>query len=311
MVDHLADDLGVILRRDAVLDGVDDHELRRLVRAGVLVKLRHGAYALGDRWRDCNDVDRVLMLARAVMHRWGRRMVLSHDSACLLQGGPARGLDTDLVHATDLYRRGDRSQAGVVHHRGSLLVGDVTRVDGHWITSPTRTALDTASRHPREVAVALMDDFVNRGLTTTAELDAGSRRREPWPDHAALRRSVALVRAGSESVGETILRLALRDLGLPEPELQFEVRDGRGTFMGRADMAIPSMRILIEFDGMEKYHRFRRNGESIADMVMREKRREDRLREVTGWIVVRITWADLYDLPELARRLRAAARLAA
>lgn len=311
MVDHLADDIGVILRRDALLDGVDDHELRRLVRAGVLVKLRHGAYALGERWNDGTEPDRLLMLARAVMRRWGERIVLSHDSACLLQGGPSHGLDTQQVHATDLFRRGDRSQARVVHHRGTLLVGDVTRTDDHWITSPTRTALDTASRHPRSIAVALMDDFVHRGLTTMAELEAGSRRREPWPDHASLRRSVSLVRTGSESVGETLLRLALHDLGMPEPVPQFEVRDGRGTFIGRVDLALPTLRILIEFDGMEKYHRFRRPGESIADMVMREKRREDRLRETTGWIVIRITWADLHDLPELARRIRAAARLAA
>lgn len=311
MVDHLADDLGVILRRDARLDGVDDHELRRLVRNGVLVKLRHGAYATRERWDHSTDPDRLLMLARAVMRRWGTRIVLSHDSASLVQGAPAYGLDTDQVHTTDLFRRGDRSQARVVHHRGTLRIGDVTRVDDHWITSPTRTALDTASRHQRAVAVVLMDDFVRRGLTTKAELEAGSQQREPWPDHAALRRSVDLVRPGAESVGETLLRLALHDLGLPEPILQFEVRDGRGTFVGRADLALPTMRILIEFDGMEKYHRFRRPGESIAEMVMREKRREDLLRETTGWIVIRITWADLHDLGELSRRIRAAARLAA
>lgn len=311
MVDHLADDIGVILRRDALLDGVDDHELRRLVRSGFLVKLRHGAYALGEPWNDGTAADQVLMLARAVMRRWGTRVVLSHDSACLLQGGPTRGMDTSQVHVTDLFRRGDRHQARVVHHRGTLLVGDVTRADDHWITSPTRTALDTASRHARGTAVAIMDDFVHRGLTTVAELEAGSRRREPWPDHAALRRSVDLVRTGSESVGETLLRLALHDLGLPEPLRQLDVHDGRGRFVGRVDLAIPSMRLLIEFDGLEKYHRFRRPGESIADMVMREKHREDQLREATGWMLIRVTWADLRDLPELARRIRAAARLAA
>jgi len=64
--------------------------------------------------------------------------------------------------------------------------------------------------------------------------------------------------------------------------------------------------VWLEFDGREKYLRFRRDGETIADAVLREKRREERVRELTGWICVRITWADLADPRRVAARIRAA-----
>ena len=74
--------------------------------------------------------------------------------------------------------------------------------------------------------------------------------------------------------------------------------------MGIVDFAWPEHRLIVEFDGREKYHRHRRPGESIEEMVMREKTREDRIRELTGWTVVRITWADLARPELLVARLR-------
>jgi hypothetical protein len=61
----------------------------------------------------------------------------------------------------------------------------------------------------------------------------------------------------------------------------------------------------MEFDGKEKYLKFRRPGESVTDAVLREKRREERIRELTGWTCIRITWADLYDPERTAARIRA------
>ncbi|MEN2509822.1 hypothetical protein [Gordonia polyisoprenivorans] len=63
--------------------------------------------------------------------------------------------------------------------------------------------------------------------------------------------------------------------------------------------------VVGEFDGMIKYGRLRRPGESIADAVIREKLREDEIRD-TGPRVVRWTWNDLERdafIPRLHRRL--------
>lgn len=63
-------------------------------------------------------------------------------------------------------------------------------------------------------------------------------------------------------------------------------------------------RLLGEFDGKVKYGRLLRSGEEPGDAVFREKRREDRLRELTGFSMVRITWGDLYRPAETAARIR-------
>ncbi len=83
-------------------------------------------------------------------------------------------------------------------------------------------------------------------------------------------------------------------LDCPSPLQQVEVRDERGWLIGSVDFAWPEHRLIVEFDGTgEVPLACARPGESIEEMVLREKRREDRIREVTGWTVIRITWADL------------------
>ena len=49
-----------------------------------------------------------------------------------------------------------------------------------------------------------------------------------------------------------------------------------------------------EFDGLLKYHRFHAQ-RAIEEAVIREKQREDLLREITGWLMIRLIWADLYQ----------------
>ena len=49
----------------------------------------------------------------------------------------------------------------------------------------------------------------------------------------------------------------------------------------------------------------------LHDAVLREKRREDEIRELTGWRVIRLTWADLQHPERTIRRLRSLLRSAA
>ncbi|UMG91172.1 hypothetical protein [Nocardioides sp. TF02-7] len=62
--------------------------------------------------------------------------------------------------------------------------------------------------------------------------------------------------------------------------------------------------MFLEFDGREKYLKHRRPGESIEDAVLREKRREDLICQLTGWRCIRITWADLERPGVVAQRIR-------
>jgi len=69
-----------------------------------------------------------------------------------------------------------------------------------------------------------------------------------------------------------------------------------GTVAGTSDWAWREYGLLGEFDGRVKYGRLLKPGESPGDAVFREKRREDELREMTGWPMFRLIWSD-YDRP--------------
>lgn len=307
--DGPTDSWGVVLRRDVVESGLTDAWLRRMVQQGHLVRMRQGAYASAQSWVDADKVRRHLMLTSAVVRQYdGRLVAVSHTSAALLYGAPDWGHDLTRVHLTSLLGTSERNQAKVVHHRGVVRVGDVSRREGFWVTSPARTALDAACLLPREAAVCLVDWFLHSGLTTRAELDAMFVSMKEWPDTLGLWRVLDLCDGRSESVGETRTRLMVRDQGLPAPELQWVVHDRDGRFVGRVDLAWPEHGLILEFDGRVKYREHLRPGESIEDAVLREKAREDRLREATGFAVIRITWRDLADPVGTCRRIRALMR---
>lgn len=302
MIDHLADAHGVVLRRELVRAGVDDSTISKLRRRGALVRLRQGVDALGDRWHAADPRGRHLMLAHGIWRLYDERVALSHVSGALAMGAPAHDLDLSRAHLTSLYGRGDRIRASVVHHQGSVLVDDVTRLAGRWVTSPARTALDTASVSRHDGAICVLDWFLRFGGVTEEELQQHLARRISWPDHLELALKVSLADGRSESVLETLLRLRMGESSLPMPVLQYEVHEPSGLLVGRSDFGWPG-RALGEADGQEKYHRYRRPGESIEQMVMREKRREDRMRELTGLPMIRFVWGDLYRWSQTASRL--------
>jgi hypothetical protein len=86
--------------------------------------------------------------------------------------------------------------------------------------------------------------------------------------------------------------------GLPEPMLQVEFSDSDG-FVARVDFHFPSYDTVVEFDGLLKY------GGGSPEVLIREKRREDRLRAL-GIQVVRVTWADFNRPAYVAAAIRQA-----
>jgi hypothetical protein len=310
MVFELMSPSGLLLRRDAVGAGYDDNYLARLCRSGSICRIRQGAYARSDTWAALEARGRHLVLCEAVMSQYPANILLSHDSGVVRHGGPDHGLDLSSVHVTH-FRGGGRRSAGVVHHEGTCGLCDVTRLDGDWITSPARTVLDAAMLHGLEVGVVVADDFLRRGLTSREELWQLHHRVSNWPGALILRLVIDLATGKSESVGESLGWLLFRNQRLPRPLQQFEVFHPSGHLAGRTDWAWPERGLLGEFDGLGKYLRSRRDGESIADCVLREKRREDLLRELTGWTFIRLVWSDLFRPDHTAGRVRAALARAA
>jgi very-short-patch-repair endonuclease len=81
--------------------------------------------------------------------------------------------------------------------------------------------------------------------------------------------------------------------------------------VGRVDFAWPELKVFVEFDGKEKYLKYRKEGESVIDAVRREKRREEDICRATGWRCIRLTWADLYHPERTCARIRAMFAIAA
>ena len=298
------DQHGLLLRRTAVQLGLDDNWLQRTMRSGALVRIRHGAYAARSVWEGATPSDRHQLLTRAVLQQYDDRVAASHTSAHLLRGGPSFGLDLRTVNLTNLHGRGDRVQAGVTHHHGVVRVGDVSRFERYWTTSPARTAVETAATAPFVAAVCVLDWTLHEQLTTRDELGlyAAVHLRE-WPGTAGLDEAVARSDGRSESVGETCSRVALQGQGLA-PEPQWEVFHPSGRLAGRVDLRLRAERIMVEFDGQQKYGRLLKPGQSVTDVIRAERAREVLLEELTGYRMVRLVWSDLERPAEIGRRIR-------
>ena len=95
----------------------------------------------------------------------------------------------------------------------------------------------------------------------------------------AASRAILLVRQGAESRPETLLRLAIMDAGLPEPEVNPDIRNASGRFVGRGDLVYRRWRVIAEYDGEQ--HRLN------TRQFDRDVQRLEALAN-NGWHVVRI-----------------------
>ena len=233
------------------------------------------------------------LLARAVVKQAKTGLIVSHSSAVPFHDGPTWGLGLDTTHVTRPDGRAGRAEAGVRQHQGVVVDGDVVVRQGIEVMSPTRAALDVTTCSSAEVSLVVVNDFLHRRLTTLCDLRA--RYREMTQDPFTLKTELVLRLADPrlESVAESRTLFMCYRGSLPAPTPQYEIRDDHGALMARLDFAWPEFGVWLEFDGRQKYVKFLREGESVTDAVLREKERESRIAEVTGWRCIRITWADL------------------
>lgn len=291
------------LRRELVAAGYPDKAIRRLTRRRVLVRVRHGAYVDHDAWACLDEVGRHCVRSRAVLRQASTPLVLSHTSALAEHDGPTYGVALDEV---DVLRPevGGRRESGIRHHRGRVPEQRIERVGGVAVTDPATTTLDLAMLVPTEAALCVANHFLHRARTTLPELAGLARDRERWPGSLSTHLILRLADARIESVGESRVVWLCFQQGLPAPVPQYPVRDGRGRVVARVDFAWPELGVFVEFDGQVKYGRLLKPGESLADVVDAEKRREEQICRLTGWRCVRLVWADL-DRPErTAYRIR-------
>lgn len=296
----------VFLRREALEAGYRDSDLKHARAAGVIERIRHGAFVDATRWASASPEQRHLLLADAVLLSHDANLALSHTSAAVAHGISMYQPDLSKVHVVCLDDSIVRTHADVVYHRTSPAdVGDLVHPADRLVVPPTRAALEAAMLTDLRHGLVILDSALNLGLMTPEELRRGYEAVEGNPGTRSLRLAVALARCGAESVGETLGRYLMWRHGIPEPELQLEIRDSDGQVIARLDWAWQRLGLCGEFDGRKKYTQHLRDGESIVDVVMREKEREDLVREVTGLRMFRMVWSDL----DHANQMRTAVRI--
>lgn len=272
-----------------------------MVRRGELIRIRRGGYVTED---VAGERERHRRLIDATLRHSSTDVVVSHLSAAVLHGLP---LFRNTLARVELSRSG-RSGGYVrraVHLRAVPLTdSDRVVLDGRPVTSLARTVVDVACRLPERRAVAVADAGLSLGLTAgqAAAAISGLGGRTGI---GRARRVLDFADARSESVGESEGRFVMAAAGVPPPDLQYEVHNRWGELVARCDYAWAEQRTLGEFDGLIKYGRLLKQGETSSDVVVAEKLREDALRDL-GWEVVRLIWADLSRPAEIADRIRRA-----
>lgn len=268
---------------------------RRRLRTRQLEPVFHGVRmvpgVIGDEGADRGREDhhRVVRRARGFAPLLGDHRFFAGRTAAVLFDAPlAHGRDITVgVHAPGRAprRRGVRG-VKVAHHLVSVI-----EHEGLPVASPASTWAMLGNELTVRELVVLGDWFVRMPRTRHGAPAPELRRATPAqlrrviaagqrPGIERLREAVELVRVGSSSPLETEYRLDATAAGLPDPDLDVEIRDPRGRLIGITEVAYRDYRTLVEIEG--DHHRT-------------DRRQWDRDIEkynayaALGWQVVRLT----------------------
>jgi hypothetical protein len=244
------------------------------------------------------------VLVAAALAVTGPGAVVSHHSAALIHGLDLLGREANKSVALTRPPGGTGSRTarpGVRLHAAALPAEHVVVRYGMPVTSAARTVIDLARTSSFPAGVVVADSALRTKKTAKAELQSVIAACPRWPGLQVARQVAAFCDAGSESVLESIGRVALHAQGLPAPELQVWVGD-ETEVIGRADFLWRAQRTIAEADGAIKY--------ADPSRAKAQLERDARLREA-GFEVVHFTWQEITREPgQVVASIRAAFRRA-
>ncbi|BDZ44969.1 hypothetical protein [Naasia aerilata] len=292
---------GLLLSSDLQRIGASERTLQRALERQALVRVRRGAYVDAVHWSGLDGRGRLLLRMRAVAEAASRDVIFCGFSAAAAWNLPFLGDWPDRVEVLCEPAQGGRSEWDVIRRPRELRGLRVNEVQGLLVTGAAVTVVDLSRRLAFAPAVGVVDAAMagraGQAVTRTdllAELEREPSRRGRSAARSAIEFGVGV----SDSFGESFARARLHELGYAPPELQVPIADGRG-LVGVVDFFWPGLGIVGEFDGAVKYLREEfRGGRTAAEVVWREKQREDRLRRRTTGLF-RLVWADLMDPPRM------------
>jgi hypothetical protein len=294
---------GLITRRQAVSAGMSAEQIDRLVRRAVWTIIRRGVYAETSYVESLRSIRSQRRLwDRAASMRLREPHALSHDSAAYVLGMPILHARPPVTHVTRPGVVGSHIRHGVKHHLAPYAAWQLTEVDGLRCLDLARTAADIAREHGYRPGLVAADSALRMGVSL-ADLQGAATAMRHWPYKTVVDDVVASAALDTDSVGETLTRELVTELGFGVPEVQFGLTaDGRTAW---CDLRLG--RHVFESDGHLKYQRVDEGGFAVdpGDAVWFEKQRQD-------WVcgfklgMSRVVWADHFG----AARERAKERLA-
>lgn len=280
-LEHLArGQSGVFSRSQAIAAGYTARQIGIRVRRGLWCQVLPRVYAATS------------TLLSPLGHAWaahlsaGPESVVSHLTAAELWDilVPQDGL----IHLTVPPDRRPRLGAPIRVHR--ILVDDRDRseVGGLPVTSRAATVLDCLTLLGRSEAMTLVDRALQQGWLQPAYLERRLARSPGRHGNRSLRWLLAAVRPGAHSTAERLLHGVLDQAGLTgwRPQYPIALRCGRVV----VDVAFPDRRVAVEVDGWA-WH-------IDPERFQRDRSRQNAL-VTAGWTVLRFTWLDLTQCPDM------------
>jgi hypothetical protein len=291
---------GIFSRAEGLDAGESDRTLAAARKAGLIIRLRRGMYVSAEIYNAQDDAGKHLLHARAVLAMQGGPVALAGQSAAALHGFALYGQDLTTVHILRLDRGSSRRRSLANHH---IVVQDIDDEVGTYggimAINPARAVWEVACRSSFDSGVVTADSALHKQPELIELIKELQQRFAYFPGSRQGRITIRFADGRAESPGESITRVQCHRFGIPKPVLQHSVVDSTGRLVGVSDFYWEDHRHLGEFDGKIKYERYLRPGESPADCVFREKRREDDMRSGL-YGMSRFTWADL--MPNSARQ---------
>lgn len=307
---HLSDSFGIAeaIAAGASRSRLDDDDLERLFHgARIRVDAPHAAEDLRTEWDlRAHAVDRMIRAYTAVMPS---HAFFCGPTAAHIWGIPLPARIDGTLHVGVWRPRRAPKRARLKGHQHTPGFVRVIDEGGVRVTDPASTWATLGSLLFEDELVAAADAVIRTPrypggfqqidetpLATIAELWATTERKGR-PGAPRLRSALELARDGVSSPPETQIRLIIRDAGLPEPALDFDVRDEHGRFLGCSELAYPELKIAIEYES---------DGHLTREQLQRDIDKYQAYAEA-GWKVVRLTSQHVHrDRAEAVRRIRAA-----
>jgi very-short-patch-repair endonuclease len=280
-IDELFSANGGVVTTQQLLAVMSRKMLASHVRAGAIIRVWHGVYALSppDMFARLAGVDLIA----------GKPIVACMNTAAEMYGF---GTERDsTVHVLDPGVRMRPVAELMVHQR---LGAPLKRVGGRLATAPAWTAVEVARTLRRPRVLAILDSALHCGACTREEVQSAMREQKGRRGIVKVRDLLPYADSRAESAMESEARLVFIDGGLPLPELQYEIVDRCGK-LWRVDFAWPDAMLVVEYDSVE-WH-------ANPDAFKHDRLKTSRLQDC-GWSVMPITVEDVRRRPsELVTRI--------